>query len=212
VPRALVEDRCDETSLAIFEAALPHLRAAGFTLHTVELDGWLVADRAAGVVSLAESGSALARLDQSRLGPTLRRRADIAARLTTEEVGAARVACAAFERALASAIAAEDADAVLTPTWPFAAPPIHAETVRLRGHAVPVDPHRNCFVRPANAARACAVTLPSGLYPTEHVPAGLQLLAPGGAEDGLLAAAALAEGALPRLSRPTSVASLHPSA
>ncbi|MGH7265277.1 MAG: amidase family protein, partial [Candidatus Rokuibacteriota bacterium] len=108
----------------------------------------------------------------------------------------------AFQRALAATLARRGADAVLTPTWPFAAPPIHAETVTVHGRPVPVDPHRNCFVRAANAARGCAVTLPVGLYPEAGVPAGLQLLAPEGADDALLSLAALVEAALPRLPRP----------
>jgi Asp-tRNA(Asn)/Glu-tRNA(Gln) amidotransferase A subunit family amidase len=201
VPRRLVDDRCDEASLTLFATAVDRLRAA-FAIEDVDLDGWLEAERGAGVVSLTEAGAGLAGLDVSRLGPALRRRVDAAARLAAREVRDARAACAAFESRLAKQLRAADADAVLTPTWPFPAPPIHAESVAVRGHAVPVDPHRNSFVRVANAARGCAITLPSGVYPAERVPAGVQLLAPGGADDALLAAAALAEGALPDLPAP----------
>ena len=92
------------------------------------------------------------------------------------------------------------ADAIVTPTWPFAAPRIDEATVTVRGMSVPVDPHRNCFVRTANAIDACAITLPMGLYPDSGVPAGLHLMADGGSELRLLAVAALAEAVMPALS------------
>jgi Asp-tRNA(Asn)/Glu-tRNA(Gln) amidotransferase A subunit family amidase len=75
----------------------------------------------------------------------------------------------------------------------------------VRGVSQPIDPHRNCFVRAANAIDACAITVPMGLYAV-GVPAGLHLLAggteAGGSESRLLAVARLAEGALPALPPP----------
>jgi Asp-tRNA(Asn)/Glu-tRNA(Gln) amidotransferase A subunit family amidase len=155
---------------------------------------WLEAERAAGIVSLAECGVALGGMDLAKASAGIRARAANAARLSVQEVAAAREACAKLE--------AELVDTVVTPTWPFAAPPIHAQTVEVRGRSVPVDPHRNCFVRAANAANACAITIPMGLYPTARVPAGLHLVAPAGRERSLLAAARVIAANLPPLPSP----------
>jgi Asp-tRNA(Asn)/Glu-tRNA(Gln) amidotransferase A subunit family amidase len=103
---------------------------------------------------------------------------------------------------LSEALQRTGASAVLTPTWPFAAPPIHAQSVEVRGRTVAVDPHRNCFVRAANAADACAITVPMGLYPTAKVPAGLHLVAPQGRERRILSLAREIEARLPRLPPP----------
>ncbi|MBC7781548.1 MAG: hypothetical protein H7125_15755, partial [Proteobacteria bacterium] len=89
--------------------------------------------------------------------------------------------------------------AVLTPTWPFAAPGIGAQSVTIGTRSIPIDPHRNCFVRAANAIDACALTLPMGLYECARVPAGLHLTAQGGTERTLLALARAAEACLPAL-------------
>jgi Asp-tRNA(Asn)/Glu-tRNA(Gln) amidotransferase A subunit family amidase len=94
------------------------------------------------------------------------------------------------------------ADAIATPTWPFAAPRISDQTVMVRSASVPVDPHRNCFVRAANAIDACAITVPMGLYPSAGVPAGLHLMAEGGSEARLLAVARLVETRLAPLPPP----------
>ena len=91
------------------------------------------------------------------------------------------------------------ADAIATPTWPFAAPRLDAVALEVRGKTVPVDPHRNCFVRAANAIDACAITVPMGLYPSAGVPAGLHFTADRGSESRLLALAGLVEKVLPVL-------------
>lgn len=189
VPRRLIEEMCDAETLALFRAAL-----RGLDVAEGEVAGWREGERAAGVVSLAECGAALAGMDLSKASEGIRARAASAARLSAQEVEAARAACAKLKASLDGI--------VVTPTWPFAAPPIHAESVELRGSRVPVDPHRNCFVRAANAADACAITLPMGLYPSARVPAGLHLVAPAGSERALLALAREIEARLPPLPPP----------
>ncbi len=196
VPRELIERMSDEETLALFTAALTR---CDFELVSSEIAGWLEGERAAGVVSLFESGQALARMELSRASEGIRLRAANAAKLTAKDVEDARKACAALRRNVASALQAAGADAIATPTWPFAAPLIEAQTVRVQGREVPVDPHRNCFVRAANAIDACAITLPMGLYPTSGVPAGLHLTANGGDEARLLAVARRLESAMPAL-------------
>jgi len=198
VPGRLVRAMCDAQTLALFEQGCRRLSEAGVDLVEGEVDGWLEGERAAGVVSLAESGAALAAMDLTGASEGLRARAAAAARLAPGTVTEARVAMASLREALARTLAATGACAVATPTWPFAAPAIDAVEVEVAGRRVPVDPHRNAFVRAANAVDACAVSLPMGLYP-EEVPAGLHLMAPGGSEDALLSIAESVEACLPPL-------------
>lgn len=199
VPRQLIETMSDEPTLAIFRQALERLQSAGFTLIEQDIDGWLEAERAAGVISLFESGAALSGMDLTRASDGIRNRFAVTQTVRGEDAAAARRSAARFKEALCQTLDAAQSDAVVTPTWPFAAPLITATTVSVKGRDVPLDPHRNCFVRAANAVDACALTLPTALYPDEGVPAGMQLMAPGGRELRLLAAASLAEAALPSL-------------
>ena len=196
VLRKLVDEMCDEETLELFNHALAR---CGLEVVEGEVPGWMEGERAAGIVSLAECGIALSGMDVSKASDGIQARAANAARLSLVEIDDARAACVALRRSLNDVLRKTGAAAVLTPTWPFAAPPIHAQTVEVRGQTVPVDPHRNCFVRAANAADACAITLPMGLYPTAKVPAGLHLVAPAGAERRLLALAREIESRLPPL-------------
>lgn len=89
----------------------------------------------------------------------------------------ARTGCAVLRRNVAEGLHRAGADAIVTPTWPFAAPRIGDTTILVHGATMPVDPHRTCFVRAANAADACAITLPIRAYLGAGVPAGLHLMA-----------------------------------
>ena len=209
VPRPLIEKMCDDETQALFSAALERLSTAGFHCIDEDVPGWLEAERAAGVISLFECGQALARMDLSRAGEGIRARAANAAKLTPADVDEAKRKCAILRQTVTQRLHASGADAIATPTWPFAAPPLAAQTVVVKGHAVRVDPYRNCFVRAANAFDACAITLPMGLYPSAQVPAGLHLMANGGAEAALLALARLAEAALPALPPPPALRPAH---
>lgn len=202
VPYRFVEAMCDDASHAIFTAALAHLEQAGFTLVNHEFTGWMAAERAAGIASMYEGGQALARMDLTKAGEGIRKRAEAAARLTADEVAEAYRLRDAFRMELAEVMAETDADAVATPTWPFAATELDATEVPVHGRMVPLDPHRNCFVRVGNAIDACAITLPGGFYEVERVPAGFHLMAAGGTEARLLAAAAAIEPFLPKLPAP----------
>jgi Asp-tRNA(Asn)/Glu-tRNA(Gln) amidotransferase A subunit family amidase len=205
VPRALIDTMSDRATLRLFDDGLAPLQAAGVTFVERDIDGWLDAERAAGIISLCECGDALSRMDLTRASEGIRRRAAASAALTQADIAAARRTARAFKHAVQQALDDTGSDAIATPTWPFAAPPIRAETVVVNGRTVAIDPHRNCFVRAANAIDACALSLPLGLYPEERVPAGLHLMAPGGREHRLLAIAAIAEAALPRLPSPPAV-------
>jgi Asp-tRNA(Asn)/Glu-tRNA(Gln) amidotransferase A subunit family amidase len=198
VPSRLIETMCDEATLDLFHNAVERLRSNGFEFIEREIEGWLEAERAAGVISLFESGEALSRMDLSRASEGIRKRAELTKAVREQDVDTARDAADRFKDALRKTIDATNSDAVITPTWPFAAPLMNANTISINGRDQPIDPHRNCFVRAANAADACALTLPIGLYPEEGVPAGIQFMTPGG-ELRVLAAASIAEAALPTL-------------
>jgi len=199
VPAALIETMSDKPTRTIFDHALQALRDAGFVLIERDIDGWLAAEHAAGLISLFECGRALATMDLARASNGIRDRAVQAKGLPDDSIAAARTTAAQFKTTLHEILAAMQADAVLTPTWPFAAHLIHADKTNVNGREVSINPHRNCFVRAANAVDACAITLPAGFYAQENVPAGVQLMASGGSDHRLLAVAALVEAAMPPL-------------
>jgi Asp-tRNA(Asn)/Glu-tRNA(Gln) amidotransferase A subunit family amidase len=199
VPRRLVETMCDDETRILFAAALARLEQAGCTILERDLAGWAAGEAAAGTVSLYECGRALACMDLSAASEGMRRRAEAALRVSPDQVAVARTDAARFRGEVEAALAQAGADAFVSPTWPFAAPAIAAERLLVNGQSVSIDPHRNCFVRAANAIDACAMTLPMGLYPSAAVPAGLHLMAPGGWEGRLLSLAGRAEAALPAL-------------
>lgn len=201
VPTHLVETSADAATRALFAAALDRCREAGIETIEAEIPLWREADAACGVISLAEGGAWLDRLPaDAPIGPRVVARRAAWRALDPAVVAEARAICAAFTDALRDAL--RDATAIATPGWPFAAPPIEAETVEMDGTPIPLDPARSIFVRTANAAGAPAITLPAGLYARERVPFGLHLLAAPGADAALLALAALVEAALPSALRP----------
>ena len=202
VPSQLIETMSDEATRTLFKAARQALLAAGFIVIEREVEGWLAAENAAGVISLYEGGQSLVGMNLAFASQGIRDRAAQAKALTKDDVDDARRIARQFKAEVRDALAEADADAVLTPTWPFAAPLIEANEVPVNGRMVPLNPHRNCFVRAANAIDACALTLPAGFYREENVPFGIHLTAPGGHDIRLLAAAAAVEAALqppPRL-------------
>ena len=199
VPMKFIETMSDAATLAIFNEDIERLAGAGFELVHEEVEGWQAADRAAGVASLAEAGDVLALMDLSTAGEGIRRRYEAFTKLTAENLEQAGRDRQAFRAAISDGLRRSGASAVLTPGWPFAAPPIDAETIELNGRRVPLDPHRNCFVRPANAINASAITIPTDLYSDEHVPASVQILAPQGDDLHALELASAVEQQLYRL-------------
>lgn len=199
VPRRLIDQMCDDETLDLFNSALDLLGRSGITLIDHDFSSWRSGEAAAGLISLFEGSRALDRMDYTKASEGLRLRRDKGLRISDQEYETARRAVAQMRRELSEALTAENADAVISPTWPFPAPLIDADTVPVRGRPVPVDPHRNIFVRAANAAATAAVTVPMGLYPSARVPAGLHLMAAPGSDDRLLALARRVEQALPTL-------------
>lgn len=202
VPQRLVEQMCDEDTQTLFRTALAHVQKAGVALLPSDVPEWLPAEAAAGIISLYESGIALRAMDLSLATPGLRDRYRRASLLTEFEIETARRDALAFKAAVKQALTSAKADGFLTPCWPFAAPRIDAEVVHIRGKTVSVDPHRNCFVRAANAMDGTAVTIPMGVYPDVGIPAGLHLLSAAGSEMRLLAVARLLEQAIPAIPLP----------
>lgn len=199
VPMPLIAEMCDDETAALFSEALRRLERGGFTLIECDIASWQRGEAAAGVISHFESARTLARFDPAKLSDGLRARRDAGLALGEQPISDARRALADLSTEMAMALDRANADALVSPTWPFAAPPIDAGTVRVRDRDVPTDPHRNCFVRAANAAGAAALTLPMGLYPRTCVPAGLHLMTASGRDDRLLAAGSEIEALMPRL-------------
>ncbi len=196
VPATLIATSADCATRAFFAAALDRCRAAGIETIEAEIPLWREADAACGVISLAEGGAWLDLLPaDAPIGPRLVARRAAFRALDPATVTAARATCSAFTQALRDAL--RDGGAIATPSWPFAAPLIEAETVEMDGKTIPLDPARSIFVRTANAAGAPAITLPAGLYAAERVPFGLHLLAAPGEDAALLTLAAMVEAALP---------------
>jgi Asp-tRNA(Asn)/Glu-tRNA(Gln) amidotransferase A subunit family amidase len=199
LPRNLVQAMCDVETLALFAAACVRLATSGLVFIERDVAGWREGEAAAGVVSLYESGQALSRKDLGCASAGIRHRAETAARISAAQIAAARRDMAAFRVSFDAALLETGTAAAVTPTWPFAAPPINADIIMIQGHAVPIDPHRNCFVRAANACGGAAITVPMGFYSEARVPAGLHLIARNGDEASLLTLAARIEATLPRL-------------
>lgn len=182
VPLRLVEAACDRATLKLFERAVAAV-ATAIPVEAIDLDGWTAAERAAGIVSQAETAYATRMLDRNRLNPRLAERLERGDGISETELDAARATCTAFAAYLSERLGADGI--LLTPTWPFRAPLIHQKSTVVQGRRVPVDPSRNVFVRAANAAGAPAVTLPAGWYPG-MVPFGIQAMAIAGADAALL--------------------------
>lgn len=182
VPQRLIEAVSDRATLALFERAVTTI-ATAIPVETIDLDGWEVAERAAGLISQAETARATRTIDRSYLAPMLAERLARGDAIADADVDAARATCAAFAAALSARLG--DQLILVTPTWPFRAPIVHQSWTLVQNRRVPVDPSRNVFVRAANAAGAPAVTLPTGWYPG-IVPFGIQIIAAPGADSMLL--------------------------
>lgn len=177
VPVRLVAETADDVTRTLFAAVLAWLEAAGWMLVTGEVDGWREAADAACAVHEARAG------DEPSAADVLEAR---------------RARCTAFADALRTTLEASGSSAVLTPTWPCAAPPV-AELARRAGATGPAaEPERRIFVRAANAAGAAAITLPVGDYPDAGVPFGIQLMVPAGGDEVLLDLAGRLETVLGR--------------
>lgn len=185
VPDRLIDDYCSETTRALFDAARDRLHAAGLRSASFDEPCWEAGESAAGLVSLSEAGRYTAHLDQTLMAPALARRLRMGRDIATEQVAEAHAAMATLRSAL---LRLPDHAIMITPTWPFRAPKIHQTRAIVRGRSVPMESHRNVFVRAANAADAPAISLPFGVYPG-RVPFGLHIMAPQGRDGALLSAA-----------------------
>lgn len=208
VPWALIDDMCDDETLALFRASITQLERCGFSFTSWSAPLWREAERASAIISLFETDRSLSSLGLAPSGAAFRRRRQAAAALTSDDVSRAWAAAELFRSHLSEALDRSGADAIVTPTWPFAAPEHHTETISIRGRPVEVDPHRNIFVRVANATGACALTLPVGLYGDAGVPAGLHFMADDLRQSKLLRLAEIAESHLPGVGLPPALRAL----
>ena len=189
VPERLIAQKADEPTQRLFAATVDRLRSQGFRIGAFDAPYWKAAESAAGIVSMAEGAAATRDFDETRLAPALAERLRRGLTIPAEQVAAARQAMAAFQSSLRGIPAGA---IILTPTWPFRAPKIYQTMAVVQGRRVPMDPHRNIFVRAANAADAPALTMPAGLYPG-RIPFGLHLMGAPGRDTELLSAATAIE-------------------
>ena len=162
------------------------LAAAGIEIVEMVVEGWGAAYHAATVILESEAATANRALlgDPARragLGETVRRRLQAGAAVGADRVADARRFQARWKKIVAELF--RRAPALALPTVPFFPPPLED-----------ADGHRyTTLTNPLNLAGVPALSLP---VPTSGpLPAGLQLVAPAGGEEVLLATAAVVEAA-----------------
>jgi Asp-tRNA(Asn)/Glu-tRNA(Gln) amidotransferase A subunit family amidase len=203
VPERLVAKYTDETTQKLFAAAVERLRSAGFFIDEFDEPLWEPAERAAGIVSMGEAADHLRSADLALLAPALAERLRLGRTMNGEQVATARETMNHFSLALSRHVAR--GRLIVSPTWPFRAPRIRQTAAVIQGRRVSVDPHRNVFVRAANAANAPALTIPAGMY-SGGIPFGIQLIAPQGGDRDLLSMADLVAKAVMKNSpKPCSI-------
>jgi amidase len=149
----------------------------------VGLPGWFGAFAAGGSILLAEAFAALGHLleRRHRLGEDVAERTEIAAGVTPESVSEAEVVRASWRSELEAAFSR--VELIALPTLP-AFPPTPDELDDLR---------LTILTLPVNLAGLPALVLP---VPTGGLPASIQVVAPAGAEERLLAFGAVLERAI----------------
>jgi aspartyl-tRNA(Asn)/glutamyl-tRNA(Gln) amidotransferase subunit A len=193
IPRNLVSRWADRDTQRLFWTVVDILKTRQFRIEEFDAPLWEAAERAAGVISLAESAEMTQDFDPSKMAPPLVQRLQRGRAVGADQIAAARDCMAAFQASLTGHLRPEMA--VLTPTWPFRAPRIYQQMTVVQGKRVPVDPHRNVFVRAANAAAAPALTMPAGFYPG-GLPFGIQLMGAPECDSELLSVSSMVERAI----------------
>ena len=173
----------------VIDAAVDRaLAIAGIDVVEITVDGWADAYDATTAILDSEAAAANRRLledpvRRAGLGETVRRRLEAGAAVGADRVAGAHRFRAKWRDVLA--VLFERAPVLALPTVRFFPPPLEE-----------ADAHRyTTFTNPVNLAGVPALSLP---VPTPgRLPAGLQLVAPAGGEELLLATAAVIEAAVP---------------
>ncbi|HET6809801.1 MAG TPA: amidase [Acidimicrobiales bacterium] len=172
----------------VIDAAVDRaLAAAGIEIAEVVVGDWEAAYGATTVILESEAAASNRALLDDRtcragLGATVRRRLEAGAAVEADRVAAARGFRGRWQETVAGLFGR--APVLALPTVPFFPPPL--------GEA---DGHRyTTFTNPFNLAGVPALSLP--VPTTGPLPAGLQLVAPAGGEELLLATAAVIEAAV----------------
>lgn len=178
----LVLPAADPAVDAAVDAALA---AAGLAVEAVRLPGWDAAVDAASTIVLAEGWQSDGALVESgaELSDDVAAFLAFGATVTADQLAEARAACAAWRAEL---------DAVLARVHLLASPTLGAPPPRVDGDLSPVALIR--YTAPINAAGVPAVAVP--VPSAGALPASLQLVAPAGGEELLLATAAAVEAAV----------------
>ena len=134
-------------------------------------------------------------------GEDVRTRLEMGSKVTAVSYLKAREFREKFKAVFHETLAANEIDALVTPTTPIAAPPIGEETVSIGAASHPVRALLLRLNRPANLVGAPAISVPCGLT-KEGLPVGLQLIGDWTEEARLLEIAARFERELAFAVRP----------
>ncbi|MFD4909525.1 amidase family protein [Kitasatospora purpeofusca] len=218
LPRHVFTEDLEAPVLAAWEAAVDRLGRARTVLVPVDTGHLVEYDARAGMhLVLGEFAAALDRyLDRHRVGRSTAEVVDAAADPAVAELlrtaalpagpayaGPAALRGAVAERramqaAYAELFAVSGVDAILSPTVPVCARPLHRheESLRLNGREVPTFPTLIRNTSPSATAGLPSVTVP--LPVDGSPPVGLQLVGPRGGDRELLAVAARVDALLRR--------------
>ncbi|MGI8864731.1 MAG: indoleacetamide hydrolase [Solirubrobacteraceae bacterium] len=220
VPRAFFYENLDPDVAAVSQQALDALSALGVELVEEDLPRVEALDAAAGFpIALYEGRRALERYLEAVPGVNL---ITLAQRAASPDVRT--ILTSLLDRPLESAVyrqalGARDelraayhayfqqhqVAAIALPTVPLPAPPIGDDiTTPLNGREVPVFPTLSRNTNPGSLAGIPGLSLPLAL-PSDHPPVGLELDAPRGADEALLALGVALQARLPRLPAPDAI-------
>jgi Asp-tRNA(Asn)/Glu-tRNA(Gln) amidotransferase A subunit family amidase len=175
----------------VIRALQAPLARAGAEFHAITLPPRDVVTRAHAITVLHEARAVYTEWSgRAALLPETARRALAAAQsITAKDITAATTQTAAISQAFDAACAG--VDAILTPTLPVEPPPVGVQRLELHGRSEPVVSvlvSQTCL---ANLTGAPAISLPLA-----DVAVSLQLIAPKGRDEDLLAVARLLQAAI----------------
>jgi aspartyl-tRNA(Asn)/glutamyl-tRNA(Gln) amidotransferase subunit A len=192
-------DRCQPYGEAALETAAGVLRRLGARVRTVSLPLLAHARDAHNPVQMAEAAT-VHRHHLAELAP--RCASDVRQRLLAGALvpAATALTAARARRSLVDAVHAamdcERLDLLLAPTTPGVALPLDAETMDVRGRAVPLRAALTSLVLPASQLPGPTLALPLGEH--EDLPFGMQLTGRPGTEPLVLRAGVAYEAATGR--------------
>ncbi len=190
-------DYLDPAVRLCIDQALARLAAAGARVverHIDHLEYAAAAQFATLMVEASQNHFRLLLETPEGLGEDVRVRLEVGQFIAGVDYQKAQRLRSALRNAMQAAVAGPD-ELLVTPTLPVPAPPLGAASVAVGEREMPVHTAMTRCTAPFNLTGMPAITLPCGRDPA-GVPIGLQLVAAGGRDTFLLAAAQAVETAL----------------